>query len=310
MSGNKRIYFACLGVAYCGGTPIVGAKSVGMSFSRNISNIFAPQNKNPIATYGNLPDIEVSFSSYMTGFSSIVNEVGLNSFTGIDILAGPDINKCIVPDQMTRLSYLLLTSIVYNMPAQGFFSVERTYKGWNKNSCTVPGGGAFSGCNSENAQPIEGDVYTRQYFSLSGSNLPNEIRDNPLDNVTVSASINRQFVQEFATRKPYASYVSFPIETSCTFDFTCQKLDNYTFDLTSSACKNAPSYKTNIKIALCNGSIDINDAYLTSFKYSGAGSDDSSNLKLSVTYTGYTSPSGISPVLILPDEFNDPCTCP
>ncbi len=306
MSGNKRIHYGCLGVAYCGEPPIQGATSVSVSLSRNISNIFSFGNSNAIASYANLPDVELSFSSHLVSVSDITSEPGFNSFIGLDILVGPDNNPsgCLVPNQSNRFTQLLLNQISYTMPSQGFFSVKRTYKGWSKNLCS-------SSVSAPNC-PASGVAYRRNNLNLSGTVIPSAISGNPIDNIEVSYSINRQFVNEFATRKPYASYVTYPIETSCTFDLTVIDLDNHELSSVYQACKNSSSGKHNIIIQLCgeggNGSLSIQNSYLTGLNYSGAEAGTPGNLKLSVTYTGYSTPSGINPVIIL-DDISDPCAC-
>lgn len=297
-SGNKRIFYACLGVSVGGGGRLQGATSVGISASRDISTVFASQNKNPIATYAATPQIEINISSYLNSFTPLNSELGFSDWTDIAIFAGDDTCPVLAANQKNVFNYVLLSSIKYNLPADGLFTVEKTYQGLNTKPCVIS-----ESCNP-NAVAQSGTVKTRQYY-LGGK--PAIVGDNPISNITIDAKINRSFVSEFGTRKPYASYVNFPIELSCTFDCIAQDLDTISFDLAQTACKNSASYKESIPIELCGSTFMINDAQLTNFSYSGAEASSNSNLAFSVTYTAYSTPSGTVPVIIIPDDFDDPC---
>lgn len=310
MSGNKRINYACLALAYCDQRPIDGVKSVGLSFSRSISNVYSRGNSTPAATYGQLPDIELTYSSHVTastGFSGFANEPGLNDYISFDLMIGSDTAEVLTsPIQTIRSSFMLLNSVTYNLVVDGLFSVDRTFKGWNKSSSCGAGLGRTGSS--------EATVLTRAAFSPLNSTLPAVLANSALQSIQISMSINRSFVGEFATRKPYASYINFPIETTCTFDTIIQStLDQYNFDVLETACKNGPLYTENLKIATCVGGapINIDRASLTNFNYSGAEAQQGGdNFKLSLTYTGFQPPAGIKPVTLLDDkDLDDPCAC-
>lgn len=307
---NKRINYACLALAYCGERPIDGVKSVGFSFSRSISNVYGRGSSTPAATYGQLPDIEFSYSSHVTsgtGFPGFQNEPGLTDYVSFDMMIGSDTSSLLTtPIQTLRMSYLLLSSITYNLTVDGLFSIDRTFKGWNKSANCGQGLGRLTASS--------GVILNRAAFSPQNSTLPSVVSGSAVQNINISMNINRSFVGEFATRKPYASYINFPIETTCTINTIIQNsLENYTFDLLQTACRNGPLYTENLKIATCAGSapILINRAHLTSFDYSGAEAQQGGgNLQLSLTYTGYQPPAGIEPVIYINDEdLNDPCGC-
>ena len=133
------------------------------------------------------------------------------------------------------------------------------------------------------------------------------IGDNPISNISIDAKINRSFVNELGTRKPYASYINFPIEISSTFECIVQNFDSINFALDQTACKNSTAYKETIPIEVCGSTFTLIDAQLTNFSYSGGEANSNSNLRLSVTYTSYATPANAVPVIILPDSFTDPC---
>lgn len=298
MAGNKRVFYACLGVSVGGGGRLEGATSVGISASRDISTIFASQNKNPIATYAAVPQIEISISSYLNSFTSLDNEPGFSDWTDIAIFAGSDECPILAANQKNVFNYALLSGIKYNLPAEGFFTVEKTYQGLNKKPCAVN-----EACNP-NAIAQQGEVKTRHYYK---GGRPSVIGNNPISNISIDAKINRSFVNEFGTRKPYASYINFPIELSCTFECIVQDFDSISFALDQTACKNSTAYKETIPIEICGSTFTITDAQLTNFSYSGAEANSNSNLSLSVTYTAYSTPSNTVPVIMFPDTFTDQC---
>lgn len=307
MAGNKRINYACLALAYCNGEPIDGVKSVGFSLSRNISNIYSRGSSVPVATYGQLPEIEFTYSSHVTnssGFPGFDNEPGLFDFVSFDMTIGSDTEEYLsTPIDTIRASYMLLSSVTYNLAIDGFFSIERTFKGWNKTSECGLGMGRQSASS--------GTIMTRKSF-LESSSLPSILNGTSIQNIKTTMTINRAFVGEFATRKPYASYITFPITTECEIEtLLTDKLDNFDFNTLQTACKNGPLYSQNMTISTCTGnSIQIQKASLTSFSYSGGEADtNGSNLKLTLKYTGYQSPSGINPVIYIDDSINDPCQC-
>lgn len=306
---NKRINYACLALAYCDQRPIDGVKSVGLSFSRQINNIFSRSSSTPASTYGNLPDIEFSYSShatYTSPFPGFSNEEGLTDFVSFDLMIGSDTSDVLyTPEQTIRLSHFLLRNVTYSMSVDGTFGIDRSFIGWGKSSDC---GNALGRLSSSS-----GSVLDRSAFNQNSSNLPSILSNTTIQSISTTITINRSLVNEFSTRKPYASYITFPIETECTIKtYITNTLDSFSFDLLETACQNGSLYSQDIKISTCTGSpIEIKKAYLTSYNYAGAeASAGSSNLELTLTYKGYQSPSGISPVIYFNDiDLQDPCAC-
>lgn len=299
MAGNKRVFYACLGVAPCGGGGYTGVISGSLSFERPFNNIFARGNRTPIATWGEIPNVTFTYKKYLDSFVAFVDELGVNDFTGFDIFIGSDIEPNLTSSTSgARCSLALLESVVYNLPADAPFTVERQYRGSSKPTYQGP----------SSVPAAEQDVLLRQYF-VSG--LPNKLNGNPIQNITISFSINRSAVEQFATRKPYAYTVNWPLETTVTFDLINQSGESYTADSNITACKNPTSNKENITISLCGGggSITIPNAYLTSLNYSGGDSDSNSNQTISATFTSYdvVNSQSIKPVILTPESDEDPC---
>ncbi len=309
MSGNKRIFNGCLGIGTCTGNPLSDIISADYSLSRSINNIYKPQDSTPIATYGLNPDIEIRYTSYMVdGFPPLTSEMGLNDIVGFKLLVGsddpdswPDITTTNIPLDQKAIggSLMLLNSITYSLSVNGPGTIQRLYRGYSKPNMEPGGTVPFKSASGNSSQ------YVTLRNKFTGT-VPGEISQNALQSITVTRTFNRQIVNEFATRKPYASYISFPVETSCTFELLSQNLDTYEISAMDTACKNPKTYRTNISLSLCEGaSIEIQKAYLTSLQYSGASADSSDNQIISATYTSYETPVGLEPVFIFPDE--DPC---
>lgn len=326
MSGkNNRVYFPCVGISRCNDSNILkNIISSELGLSINVNNILSPGKSSPIAAYSDLPDIDFSYTEYMQDFLNIENEYGLNDFVGWDLLVGLDAssNQTFAglfsglsnligspakpgsrpsgspPYSGIRCSLSNLVSISHDMSVDGFFTTTRSYKGYSKK---IPSnvGKVFT---ESQATPKRRQCYIEQ--------LPSRISNNAVQNINVTYNFNRTPVVEFATRKPYASYINFPIETTVTFELLTQKLDSYVIDAMQTACQNVGLLQEDISITVSGGkNLLIKKAYLTSLRYSGASASSNDNQTISVTYTSYTDPcppNALKPVITMPDAD----TCP
>lgn len=314
MPGNKRVYFACLGVAKCNGNILSRVISTELGLTRKINNIFSPGSSTPVATYSDIADVDFSYTSYLDTFIPIDQEDGVNDFVGFDMTIGLDYNdstkqsfaglfsgaSSLLNDAVgsppyagVRCSMANLISLRYSLPVDGFFTVTRSYKGFSKSTADAPP--PFS--------ESQGSVKRRQCFQ---GNLPASISNNAVQNIDITYSINRTPVGEFATRKPYASYVNYPIETSISFTMLTQSMDSYSFDALQSACRTNSPAAENISIVVDGaGTLNIGSAYLTDLKYSGGAANSNDNQTLTATYVSYQTISGIEPIIFSLPE--DPC---
>jgi hypothetical protein len=281
VSGNNvRItQYKDVGVSKCG-TPISGLLSASYSFSRNVNSIFSSGRRTPIVSYGNLPEITVSYSAYEGSF----DPGEANSFSTIDISgAGGSVS----------VSYALLTSFSFEMTVEGYLSVTKTFTGYAKTSGGGGGGGALT----------EPTISKRQDFSGS---LPPGLSGNYLQKVSGSIEIGRQTIAQFATRKPYASVVSFPIISSITYDFFTNSMDSLSVDDLEAACKNPGSQTYSASVSACGFSFDISKAFVTSIDYSGAEASNTTGFQNgSVTYSSYQDIPQIKPVIIFNNESSE-----
>jgi hypothetical protein len=289
----NRIFYGCLGIAPCKGSPIQGVRSVGLSSTRSINTIFSPGDKNLAGSYPDLPDIEVSYVKYLEQENnSFDNEAGLNDYTGFVVLAGDDTAKCLGgKGGISTISFneLLLSSVTYNMSVDGPFTVERKYNGFSSGSCSYSSLGVFSNCNNV----VSSNIKRRGCLNITA--LPSEVSGGIIQSISINFKINRQFLNEFATLKPYASYISFPIETSCTFEIIAKSLSSVNFPKPV-PCVNPTASQTTIGVA----GLSITKASLTGLTYSGAEAQTGgSNLVISATYTSNETPAGITEPFIL-----------
>lgn len=304
MVGNNRVYYACLGVAPCGGDGYTKVISGSLSFERPYNNIFTRGNRNPIAIWGEIPNVTFTYKKYLDSFSPLYQELGINDFVGFDLFIGKDTEKNLTESTSgARCSLALLERVTYNLSVSESFTVERQYKGSSKP--------LYTGISSVPA--ASGNVARREYF-VSG--LPGKLNNNPIQNITISFSINRNAVEQFATRKPYAYTVNWPIETNVTFELLNQNGESYIADSNITACKNPTSNKEDITISICSGadtptpsSITIPNAYLTSLNYSGADANSNSNQIITTSFTSYDVVNSqlIKPVILTPEPDEDPC---
>lgn len=263
-----------------GGSALSGLVSATYGFNRNINTLFTTGNSQPVAKYGDTPDIQVSY----TGYSNKVGGFDLgeaNSFTNIAINGK---NGGVVCD------LALLASVSYNFSIDSPFTITKTFKGYSKPA----GAGGSSGLDEEFHAPARQD-YT--------GSLPAGISGNHLQKVTAEISIERQVIQEFARRKPYACVINYPIKQSITYEVFSDSLDSVTIDDLGQACKNPSSEKYNATITACGSSFTIANAYVTSINYSGGEAQrGGSPQTISITYTSYEDIPGLIPVIIFPDD--------
>jgi len=280
VSGNnvKATQYKDIVVTRCG-SRIPGAVSASYSLNRNIETIFARGKRDPIASYGVLPDISISYSSY-EALPFDTSEA--NSFSTI-VLSG--VNGSVAA------GYCLLSSYSFELSVDSYLNIQKTFNGFVKPSASGKGG------PSNLPEPL---VVKRQDYS---GGLPPGISNNHLQKISGSIEIDRQTISQFATRKPYASVVNFPIRRSITYEVITDGMDSLVLDDLESACKNIGSQTYNVGVSACGFSFDISKAFLTSIDYSGGDASSTSGYQTaSITYTSYEDIPGIKPVIIFNNE--------
>jgi hypothetical protein len=266
-------FFHNLGVK--SGGPLCGLYSAQYSFSRSIKSIYSPGNSNPIAKYAELPNIEMSYSQYMDSAGS-PSPSEFNSISKIELQNRSGSVIC---------DLALLSKLVYSFTIDGPFLVTKTYQGYGKPA----GGGAASICSGTPR------IFKRQDYS-GGS--PPGIGSSVLVGVTAEITVNRQTVPEFATRRPYASFVSYPMTSSIKYDLYTESVDSYILDAFAQACGDPNSTTYSLSAGACGVSVSISKAYVTDLSYSGGDAvKGSSPQTVSVTFTSYETLPGLRSVI-------------
>ena len=274
--------FHKLSVTKCGNS-LSGLISAEYALSRNINSLYKMGNSSPIATYGDMPEIQVSYTGHAAAMGSF-NVSEANKLSDIDING---VNGGV------NASLALLSKFSYNFQTDGTFTITKSYIGFAKRAGSGGGGGGGGGY---------GSVQVAKRADYSGS-LPPGISGNYLQGVSAEITINRQNIGEFATRKPYASVVQFPTQQSITYEVIASSMDSIIIDDLYNACKNPNSDTYDASIAACGVSFGISKAYVTNIQYSGGeASAGSKPQTISITYTSYEKILGLKPVIY----FDDP----
>lgn len=273
--------FHKLSVTKCGNS-LSGLISAEYALSRNINSLYKMGNSSPIATYGDMPEIQVSYTGHAA-------EMGSFNVSEANELSDININGT---NGGVNASLALLSKFSYNFQTDGPFTITKSFLGFAKSSAQSGGGGGY------------GSVQVAKRADYSGS-LPPGISGNYLQGVSAEITINRQNIGEFATRKPYASVVQFPTQQSITYEVIASSMDSITIDDLYNACQNPNSSTYSASIAACGVSFGISKAYVTNIQYSGGeASAGSKPQTISITYTSYEDIPGLKPVIY----FDDP-TC-
>lgn len=284
MLGQKLVNrYPNIGVAKCG-TSICGVYSAQYSLKQDIKSIFSSGDRNPTVIYSEIPNIEVTFAQYLTYFDF--------DYEDLDV---PYKIELISRDKTVVCDNAFLTRISYSFTTTGPFIVNQTYSGFTKpkSSDIVP-------------DCIEDDEIHISHWRDFKGNLPPGISSSAISSVSVDISINRQTVAEFATRKPYASYVVYPTTSSITYECYNTGVDSYVLESMKKACGTEDEQKYNLSAGACSKSIAIDQAYLTELSYSGGDAAGGSEpQKVTVGFTSYRSIA--KPVYIFPDEFTVQC---
>lgn len=275
--------FHKLSVSKCGNS-LSGLISAEYALSRNINSLYSLGNRSPIATYGDMPEIQVSYTGHAPEMGSF-NATEANTLATIDISGS---------NGGVNASLALLSKFSYNFQTDGPFTITKSFLGYAKE----PAGGGGGGGGGYGSVLVA----KRQDY---GGNLPAGIAGNYLTGVSAEITINRQNIGEFATRKPYASVVQFPLQQSITYDVIASAMDSITISNLYNACKNPGSQTYSAGISACGASFSISKAYVTSIQYSGGeASLGSKPQTISITYTSYEDIPGIKPIIYFDDT---PC---
>jgi hypothetical protein len=313
---SNRIYYGCLGVALS--TPssfpsalLPGVQTVGVTTSTKTEYILAPGIAVPHAYYSILPDISFTFSEAFQSLDSLSSISGVNNYIDLFMFVGEDDVACMDARKYIRCRYVLLESLSYNLNINGIFTSDKIYKGFSRYVCSTTSNITIPNCNSP--IPNYSVVGSRRSFNISGSSLPSILSSsNLLQSITINYNITRENIAEPATRTPYGSMTSFPIESTISFNLISQNLDSYNQNFNSSICQGLTNHIEDMTISVCGiggsgnaSSLSFNDMYLEGINYNG-GDTGGGNQEISIDYVCYST-SGINSLVEFPNVHNTGC---
>ena len=306
----NRIFYACLGVAFCKEPPMHGVISAAVSVSRSINNIMSAGSKNPTVSYPSSPSVELTITSYYGGFIDLKSAAGVEEPISMDVMLGNetelDGNALIFLKGSTatilRCKRMFLNNISYKFPLEGAFTTTLKYVGW-----------LISNCN-DNDNDFTGGVGTvpnRRNYNIGASDIGGFPSD-ALTSISIEDSISRQYVLEFASRATYAAYMTLPIKSTVSLEgLASSSLPGYSLQDLTKACDNFIDLKRDFTIATCGGvasTYNLGNASLVSLGYSG-GDASGGNMTVSASFEGLQDATDLKTVWISPNKVQGSCAC-
>lgn len=313
--GNNRIFYSCLGVALAApnsfpSSVLEGVQSVGVTSAQTLEYFLPAKSIQPSDFYYTVPDISFTYSQFLQSFEDLSNLDGVNDYADLYMFVGEDNTDCLDPRKYILCRYLLLESIEYNLSIDGFFTLNKNFKGFSRYICSTSSSLSVPRCGIPS--PANTDLVARRYnFQLSGSSLPSIVTDNALQTINIKQTINRKQISETGTKTPYGSAVNFPIETTVSLTLTSQNLDSYNNSFQTVSCTGLNGSSTDMTVAICgngeviNGSLNINGAYVSNINYNGADTGGG-NQNITIDYISYDS-TGIDPLIEFPSDATTGC---
>lgn len=286
--GNKRIFYACHGVAL-DGSLMAGVQSVTVSSetqdyaietfgSTDIDEIYKDQYTFNINVQRAIVSEKIAY--YPTG---TIDSVANQTFD-ICLLVGSDTAAVLSSgNTSTTISFpkCKIDSVAYNLDVDGNFTEEITFLGFSKhiNSSGCADIGPLAKPTDSNEYP-----YRRQHFESStlGGNL---------SNVSATTSFNFNKIKEFGKSyiDPNKTYPTYPIITqlSVTKIYTSGNFDSIEENNYDTCVSNSDTSKENHSIDLCGSTtIHFSGCILKSTDYNG-GDTGGGNVLITKNYDCY-----------------------
>jgi len=339
MPANNRIYYASQAVQllptnsdltshYSDWVVPQGLQSVGMTTNFNLEQVFQ---LGQLELYDNLegvPEVEVTLNKVVDGTPPLylicTNGSGTFPYASSREIAEIVNNRVsfrlgIWPDNVTAAtgtpvhqvtcSGMYLSRFSYTIPVDGNVTEEITLVGNNK----VWSSGSAMNVNEFN--PSSGKSATapnvmRRYSFDENTVLPTGVAGIPIpsgrvtqrayvQNVTISADLGREAINELGSFSPYFRYVNFPLEVTSEFEVTASdgdKVDANDFSTVSGCGKSFTNLQNKeIKVILCGTGTGTNKLMLDLGK---------KNKLTSVNYTGGDTGGGNATITYSFQTFN------
>ena len=252
MAQNKRIFYACQGVAITpmGTNPgqlhqVFGVQSVGVTSNFTLDQAFEFGQVEIYENMEEVADVEVTVEKVIDGTALIYLMAARNAKNGI--AAGSN-DRCdlylaifddandyisgVSPNSVMMASGMYVSSVAYTYPVDGSATESVTLvgndKGWGVNQSgvygdllTVVGTNTFSSFDGTHTAPS--GVVRRTKIDISGSTLPADVPNvgankGHLQNISVSADLGRENILELGRFGPFHRYATFPFEVTSEFE--------------------------------------------------------------------------------------------
>lgn len=309
----------------------LGVQSVGFSSNFETEQTFQLGSIDIYSIAENVPNVEATISKALDGtcplylmcMGGVSGVAGANltefsneqkNLKGLGALANNTVSFRLgifndtqnnVKDSTTNwalLSGMYLSSFNYTFPIDGNATEDVTLVGnnkrWAHNNNTF---GAMSVVAPTGANATAKKLVTRQFVDIAGSTLPIGSGGLPtglatnadlhLQNVTISADLGREQINELGAFAPYHRYATFPIEVTSEFEIIGTEGDyiNANDFLFASGCgvryTNLNNFPIDIQVCGSGSTLNMNlgsGNQLTSVNYAGG---DTGGGNVSITYS-------------------------
>lgn len=304
-----------------------GLQSVGVTTNFNMEQVFQLGQLELYDNIEGVPEVEVTLNKVLDGTPPLylICTNGANSWNyasgkelaevvnnrvSFQLGIWPDTSTAAtgLPTHYVTCSGMYLSRVNYTIPVDGNATEEITLVGNNKvwGSGTQMNVAEFN--PSAGKTPSAPRIIRRYSFDSSSTVLPTGAAGIPvpsgrsvarpyINNVTISADLGREAIQELGAFAPYFRYVNFPLEVTSEFEVTASdgdKVDANDFSTVAANCGTNFSNLQNkeVKVVLCGSgssdklTIDLGKKNkLTSVNYSGG---DTGGGNATITYSFQT----------------------
>ena len=325
---NKRVFWAIFAAGLAGDgettfTEIHGLQSVGINTSFNLEQVFEIGEISIYENVEDIPEIEVTLEKVLDGYPLIYHLATPNAIS--PSLSGRGSEKCIftmsvfgdaqdsasgTPLSQTTCSGMYPSSLSYTLPVDGNCTESVTLVGQNKVWNYSGAGYTFEGNIFDNEDSPASGVQRRQNVVFgSGSNvslLPwgpggvpgvspggfniesDGVYAASVQNVTVSADLGREALNELGRRNPYFRYITFPVEVTTDIEINSKNGDLTEATEEGVAGNGNNLFNQRIRLALKDGTvIDTGDKNKLSSVSQTGGEAGGGNATITYSFTTY-----------------------
>ena len=235
--------------------PVHGLQSVGITTTFNLEQVFEMGQLQLYENVEDVPDVEVTLEKVLDGYPTLYHLSTSDPalVAGTDTLVGRSNAQCDLrmgvysdtaseaggsnPQSEVYCSGMYVSSVSYTFPVDGNATESCTLVGNHKQWYTAAAAGSALGTADLGfgTESAPSGITRRQHINMTASNFPPEIpgvgadgqmdtqaaggiQTNPLahiQNITVSADLGREVINELGHKGPYCRYVSWPVEVTC-----------------------------------------------------------------------------------------------